>query len=80
VQRADRSARTEAAIEIVRDAQGVRIRHDHSIERRTFLVVRVDPREVLLDEGPARQGTVAEREFDLLDRRLVELKCVEAAR
>ena len=67
VHRPDRAGLPEAAIEIVGGLQRVRVDHHDRVQRGALLVVRVDAREVLLDERAAGQRAVAERGLDLRD-------------
>ena len=63
--RPDRTRLPEAAVEIVGSAQRVGIGHHDRVELGAFLVVRIDPREVLFDERAARQRSAAQRRLDL---------------
>ena len=72
VHRPDRPCLPEASIEIVRDCQRIRIDEHDGIQRRTGLVVCIDPRDVLLDKRAARQQSSAERGLDVGDGGLFE--------
>ena len=74
MQRSDRAARAETAIEIVRNPQRVGVRHDDRVQRRAGLVVRIDAREILFDERSAGERSVAERGLDVGDGGFVESK------
>ena len=78
--RLDAARLAEASIEIVGDGMRVGIDHHDRVERRTFPVVRVDAREVAIDERAAGQRPVGEGGVDLRDRGLVDAKGREIGR
>ena len=53
VERPDEAALLRTAVEVVGFREGIRIDEDDGVDRRSCLVVRLDPLEVLLDEPAA---------------------------
>ena len=74
VQRANEPFAPETGVERVGGAQRVRVHDDDRVDRRSFLVVGLDAREVLRDKRVARETIAFEGGVDLCDGRLFDSK------
>ena len=73
VERPARAARLALGIERVSGLAGARVEHRDRIERRTALIVGVDPRQVEIDQLPRRHIAGLLRPLQLFDRLLHEV-------
>ena len=69
MQRAHRAGLRELCVERVGGGERVRVDHDDRVERRTLLVVRLDPIDVALHQLATGQLLGLERGVDVGDRR-----------
>jgi hypothetical protein len=74
VKRRRRPFLLEAAIELVGLRELLGVDDDDRVDRRAPLVVRLDPPQVLFDEGAAGQAPGSQRRADVGDGGLVRLE------